>query len=604
MESAAGMVEESKVVVALDFGTTFSGFAYALRASPENIFTFYDWPMQAEGGGLPYCKTQTSLLYAHAENASVDPFQLEEWGWPAYVKYKSLNKSVFDVSVPPNSGALSLSGERKQPESYFLTLFKLNLAAEGSSNTARSALPPGMTARRAITDYLRQISRFILQEVQNKFGSHITLEDVEWCLTVPAVWNEHAKKEMRLCAEMAGLVQEQDDDAGSPHPLKLLIEPEAASVYCQMKLTDHEWNKGDKFLVVDCGGGTVDLVLHEKLGSGSSVSVREVQESSGDLCGGYQVDEEFFRFLKRKISCFERFERQYPATVLAFSQEWERMKFAYAGEMKDEHVELPPKLAAMWEDCSTDSLPNDFISYDELLLTNADMKAIFDPVVNKILLLISLRMVADLKSIMVVGGFSASPYLMRRIRETFGGRVAAIVNPPSPGSAVCCGAVTMGIRSDTVVSRISKKSYGIEVAISFVDGVHPESHLIYGDLDDGGRWELCRETFQMFVQKGEEVNIKDCVKKIHRPMRKSQTEVTIKIYSTESANAKFVTDPGMQEEGQFTVTCPSYAELGFRPEIETSMFFGHTDIEVSATGTNFASGKKGLRVKFKRHSIY
>jgi hypothetical protein len=54
MESL-GMMQEAKVVVALDFGTTSSGFAYALRADPENVYTFYDWPKQAQGGGLPYC---------------------------------------------------------------------------------------------------------------------------------------------------------------------------------------------------------------------------------------------------------------------------------------------------------------------------------------------------------------------------------------------------------------------------------------------------------------------------------------------------------------------------------------------------------------------
>lgn len=95
-----GSVVESTVVVGLDFGTTFSGFAYALRAEPNNSYIFCDWPTQAAGGGLPYCKTETSFLYAwHASLGSADPFELREWGMPAYVKYKSSKACYYVLYV-------------------------------------------------------------------------------------------------------------------------------------------------------------------------------------------------------------------------------------------------------------------------------------------------------------------------------------------------------------------------------------------------------------------------------------------------------------------------------------------------------------------------
>lgn len=157
-QSDLGMMQEAKVVVGLDFGTTFSGFAYALRVDPENVYTFYDWPMQAEGGGLPYCKTETSLLYAEVSDASNHTFELCGWGWPAYVKYKSMN-SVADssqrtsgsgVSVIQNLDVLSLSGgrgimpsasnytsqSRASGVGHLLTLFKLHLATKDASETA------------------------------------------------------------------------------------------------------------------------------------------------------------------------------------------------------------------------------------------------------------------------------------------------------------------------------------------------------------------------------------------------------------------------------------------------------------------------------------
>lgn len=43
--------------------------------------------------------------------------------------------------------------------------------------------------------------------------------------------------------------------SGSPHELIIVLEPEAASVYCFKRTLDLGETKGDQFLVVDVGGG-------------------------------------------------------------------------------------------------------------------------------------------------------------------------------------------------------------------------------------------------------------------------------------------------------------------------------------------------------------
>jgi molecular chaperone DnaK (HSP70) len=37
-------LSKSRVVVGLDFGTTFSGFAFAHITDPEKVYTFFDYP--------------------------------------------------------------------------------------------------------------------------------------------------------------------------------------------------------------------------------------------------------------------------------------------------------------------------------------------------------------------------------------------------------------------------------------------------------------------------------------------------------------------------------------------------------------------------------
>ena len=51
-------------------------------------------------------------------------------------------------------------------------------------------------------------------------------------------------------------------------------------------------------MVVDCGGGTVDLTTRKLL---APEKLGEITERKGDYCGGSFVDEEFLRFLGRKV---------------------------------------------------------------------------------------------------------------------------------------------------------------------------------------------------------------------------------------------------------------------------------------------------------------
>ena len=252
-----------RVAVGLDFGTTFSGFAYAHISEPSKVFTFYEWPEQASGGGQPYCKTQTSIYYSKDDN---DVLKLESWGWPALVGYRKALTTLRSkhVRAPPLK-----VGE-------FVTKFKLQLASYGDGLSAE-ALPDELTARMIITDYLREISQFIMKHLKNRFGEHFDMHEVQWCLTVPAIWDDHAKQLMKSYAEQAGLIQSANantDSTASPHPLLIVLEPEAAAVYCLHKMKSLSFEIHDKFLTADIGGGTVDIVIHEKLESGEDADLQ------------------------------------------------------------------------------------------------------------------------------------------------------------------------------------------------------------------------------------------------------------------------------------------------------------------------------------------
>jgi len=54
--------------------------------------------------------------------------------------------------------------------------------------------------------------------------------------------------------------------------LILALEPEAAALCCRKNRTQLTFKPGTKYLVLDCGGGTVDIAVHEIDESGMTLS--------------------------------------------------------------------------------------------------------------------------------------------------------------------------------------------------------------------------------------------------------------------------------------------------------------------------------------------
>lgn len=241
---------EPKVVVGLDFGTTYSGFAFAFKTSPADIYTHAVWP-QSELRN--YCKTKTELFYSRDSTGNLT---LTSWGCKA-----SADQIREQTALRCDGG--TAAGE-------LVTKFKLHLAGGGNrQESSAPPLPAKLTTRIVITDYLRELSKYCMNVLQRAYGERWSMRDVQWCLTVPAMWDDHAKQLMRTCAEDAGLVQKSGSSSGgSPHTLRIVLEPEAASIYCLTTFKNQlSIQEGEKFMTADLGGGTADIVIHEYMSS-------------------------------------------------------------------------------------------------------------------------------------------------------------------------------------------------------------------------------------------------------------------------------------------------------------------------------------------------
>eukprot|EP00243_Klebsormidium_subtile_P006773 TRINITY_DN2924_c0_g1_i2.p1 TRINITY_DN2924_c0_g1~~TRINITY_DN2924_c0_g1_i2.p1 ORF type:complete len:437 (-),score=77.34 TRINITY_DN2924_c0_g1_i2:1107-2417(-) len=281
---------QPKYVAGLDFGTTFSGYAYAPMGSSgtELIGVCQSWPGQDEAQALPSVKTTTSLLY---ERLPSGEYKFWAWGWPArllHVQEAARFKEKLAGREPREEAPSTVAPMEGQP--FLIEKFKLHLADDPSPSLP--PLPPGLPAERCITDYVRELGRECFRRIQTDYGSGATEDSIQWCLTVPAMWSNKAKEVMKQVAANAGLV-----GPTNPHPVLIVLEPEAASIFAnhhgQGGKEDH-----DRYLVVDAGGGTVDLALH--VTDPATGRLKEVVSSEGELCGGGMVDQYFLEYVRRQ----------------------------------------------------------------------------------------------------------------------------------------------------------------------------------------------------------------------------------------------------------------------------------------------------------------
>ena len=113
---------------------------------------------------------------------------------------------------------------------------------------------------KVIAESLRYISEKALEKLSEQIGKVVSAK-IRWVLTVPALWSEEHKHFMRKAAVEAGII----DDLNAPN-LLLCLEPEGASIQCREDSEDSLKNqmvKSTVDMVLDCGGGTVDITVHK-----------------------------------------------------------------------------------------------------------------------------------------------------------------------------------------------------------------------------------------------------------------------------------------------------------------------------------------------------
>jgi hypothetical protein len=313
-----------------------------------------------------------------------------------------------------------------------------------------------------ITKALAFLKDYAVAQIQMGGGSDIDpLRDVQWVLTVPAIWNDFGKAFMRKAAFKAGLIEEEQSDN-----LLLVLEPEGASLAVHVGAASFGiMHVGSRFMVLDCGGGTVDITLHEVL-SVQPLTMKTIAAPTGGAWGGDYVNMEFKKFLAELLGPDLFREQDMPFEFYSIYRDFDKIKVVYDPsqdpgslclvdvlDSKRQLVELAEAYNAKHPDkpvLSTPSLRNGFLTMSKEL-----MLSFFEPF---LLATVDetrrvMKETPGIRHIMVVGGFGSSKVLTARIRDEFhnrGGVKVILPENPKPQGAAMYGAVYFGLHKDVI----------------------------------------------------------------------------------------------------------------------------------------------------------
>lgn len=357
-----------------------------------------------------------------------------------------------------------------------------------------------------------------------------------------------------------------------------------------------------KYGVVDCGGGTVDIVYHSlEERCNDTIAVSELVPPSGGPYGGTLVDAAFEQLLDpvfqgdRFPSFFKELKKTYTAMWLFLMKQLEEKKNVLDEKGPDEAVWFDLSIAfntACMQITGRDALsllkegrvPGIELSSTEHLEIKAELiKKLYSTSIAEICKCLKKDLkagpAAKVGALYLGGTFSNSRYLLESVQQQVNSLVPKerVVNPPDSALAIVKGAVMYGINPNFVEERVAAMSYGIGVVDS---AKHPKEKAAFYN----GK-KYCNDVYDEFVKRGEKIrNTADVIKQTHFPVEPDQQKLRISIYSA-PGTVRFVDDAGCKHMASIVVRMPILSG-GTNRKVFVEIDFSGSEIHVVATDEN------------------
>ncbi|CBY00364.1 hypothetical protein IAQ61_011296 [Plenodomus lingam] len=497
--------------ISIDFGTTFTSVACSIRGGAP--FTLQEFPDDPQPGRVNM-QVPTEILYLSSESEGstgvthkrIYGYQIQERRNHPSVYEDGLTEAghIVNVKLLLDKTVHLKSLQKKLNE----TLGELKLQHIISKNED--------VIRHLLELYLQHAKYIMVRDYGLKSCSTV---EVTFC--VPVCWDPSANEIMSACVQAA--LRKVDLGIGPQNQCNLFMvnEAEAAAMHT---LSGHvgKYHLGESFLLLDCGGGTIDLGVYE-IGRDFPFRLgRQVNPTSGAVCGSGDLNRAFSEFatslLKHAtISAAgdDTIEHIVETEVLPQFENWTKRSFSL------NHRDLENKSYA-FRIRGLQAIPgDDRIKKGTFVLSFDDMEALFAPSLKTIATLMrnqifyAIEARTKVNKVVLVGGFGDSPALkeylgntLDQINAEYGTSITIITAPQNTAAAgVALGALKRALDKTNGPAKIPCQSIGIYHHLRYEPDRYSKDVL--NQHED--YWEMCEEdgeeyisnTIQWIIKKGQ-----------------------------------------------------------------------------------------------------
>ncbi|KAK7472084.1 hypothetical protein VKT23_000203 [Stygiomarasmius scandens] len=466
-----------KLVIAFDVGTTFSGASFAILDPNEvpKIQGVTRFPAQAKTGGD--CKIPSILYY-------------DQEGSVRAVGAEALDEAFLEQAEDENFIRV---------EWFKLHLRPRDMSTSGVRDSDLPPIPPNKTPLRIFADFLKYLHDCTIKYIQEtgplyapgtEFWNSVQ-GNTEFILSHPNGWEGHQQTLMRRAAVLAGLISEESSQTA----IHFVTEGEASLHFCVMNGKVNTLGGSGGLIIVDAGGGTVDLSTYHQ---SSQDSFEEVARTRCLLQGSVYVSRRARAYMKQKLANskyssdedIDQIVQVFDRTAKLVFRDPENPAFIRFGTAKD-------------RDPSVD------IRNGQLKLAGETVEEFFAPSLKETVQAIKeIREESSkpISTILLVGGFAANEWLFSTLQREMSSLGLTVSRPDGHvNKAVTDGALSFYL-DHFVAVRVSKYTYGTECSIPF-NATDPEhrrrSHLT--TLGLSGR-RMVPNAFSIILSKGTRVH--------------------------------------------------------------------------------------------------
>ncbi|PVF96876.1 hypothetical protein CPB86DRAFT_735972 [Serendipita vermifera] len=428
------------ILIGFDIGTTQSAvsFSYVYPGEHPEVRSVVRWPGQPESSGdskiptiIAYQNGEAQAFGAEArEYMDDDDYEIALW-----FKLHLHPESMKISDLPPPYGNLEDVSQIEIPE-----------------------LPQNTTLRQIYSEFIEYLytmtKKFFTESLPNGQNVWGRLEkSIVMIFCIPNGWDISQQAFIREAVISTGFVSQTDAD----DRIEFITEGEASVHYALAYTSNMRWlEKNTIFTVIDAGGSTIDSTLYE-CKSVQPLRLEEVCASECVQAGGVFVDRAARRLLEKKLGDSPFNQDEYLKDMVADFER--RAKRLFNGTQT---------LNVLQFGKARDNDRDHGILKGKLGLTAAEVSKTFDETVTRTVdSCIKLLRGRKVQHHLLVGGFGASPFLRKRLSESFSIDESKIVTVDEPSKKAAAEGSVLYYIKQLVTARSFRFTIGATSGIFY-----------------------------------------------------------------------------------------------------------------------------------------